>query len=179
MSSYREMDASLQLRFALSCYSNATRAPIANPPNNAQLGDSLYHAPKLHPGPCSTVGVRSRTDRQTDTHRQTRVATIHFASSTTHAKCNEPYLPLTPSRSVAALWLVLISRLAEGRRLSWPGWLVEIPRWFDRPKTVIHPSVCRGGRELNPRPSSRDSNALTTRLPSNRRVKNCSDSVDG
>jgi len=31
------------------------------------------------------VGVRPRTDRQTDT--QTRVTTIHFASSTTHAKC--------------------------------------------------------------------------------------------
>jgi len=30
--------------------------------------------------------MRPRTDRQTDT--QTRVTTIHFASSTTHAKCN-------------------------------------------------------------------------------------------
>jgi len=46
----------------------------------------LYHAPKLHPGPCSSVGVRPRTDRHTDT--QTRVTTIHFGSSTTHAKCN-------------------------------------------------------------------------------------------
>ena len=27
-------------------------------------------------------------DRQTQTHTQTRVTTIHFASSTTHAKCN-------------------------------------------------------------------------------------------
>ena len=59
--------------------------PIANPPNSAQLGGSLYHAPKLHPGLCSSVGVWPRTDRQTDT--QTRVTTIHFASSTTHAKC--------------------------------------------------------------------------------------------
>jgi len=34
--------------------------------------------------------MRPRTDRQTDrqTHRQTRVTTIHFASSTTRAKCN-------------------------------------------------------------------------------------------
>ena len=31
---------------------------------------------------------RGQTHRQTDT--QTRVITIHFASSTTHAKCNEP-----------------------------------------------------------------------------------------
>jgi len=29
----------------------------------------------------------TQTDRQTDT--QTRVTTIHFASSTTHAKCNK------------------------------------------------------------------------------------------
>jgi len=28
------------------------------------------------------------------------------------------------------LALVLISRPAEGRRLSWPGWLSEILRWF-------------------------------------------------
>jgi len=85
MSSYRGRDASLELGFALCCHSNATRAPIANPPNSAQLGGSLYHAAKLHPGPFSSVGVRPRTDRQT----QTRVTTIHFASSTTHAKCND------------------------------------------------------------------------------------------
>ena len=56
---------------------------------SAQLGGSLYHAPKLHPGPCSSVGVRPRTDRHTHTDTQTRVTTIHFASSTTHAKCNQ------------------------------------------------------------------------------------------
>ena len=66
MSSYRGMDASLQLGFALCCHINATRAPIANPPNSAQLGGSLYHAPKLHPVPCSSVGIRQRTDRRTD-----------------------------------------------------------------------------------------------------------------
>jgi len=32
---------------------------------------SLYHAPKLHPGPCSSVGIRPRTDRHRDTHTQT------------------------------------------------------------------------------------------------------------
>jgi len=37
--------------FALCCYSNATRAPIANPPNTAQLGDIPYHSPKLDRGP--------------------------------------------------------------------------------------------------------------------------------
>jgi len=33
--------------------------------------------------------MRPRTDTQTHTHTQTRVTTIHFASSTTHAKCND------------------------------------------------------------------------------------------
>jgi len=33
--------------------------------------------------------MRPRTDRHTQTHTQTRVTTIHFASSTTHAKCNK------------------------------------------------------------------------------------------
>ena len=61
---------------------------MANPPNSAQLGGSLYHAPDVHPGPCSSVGVRPRTVRQTYT--QTRVTTIHFASSTTQAKCDKP-----------------------------------------------------------------------------------------
>ena len=72
MSSYRGMDASLYLGFALSCHSNPARAQIANPPNSAQLGGNLYHAPKLHPGPCSSVGVRPRTDTHTDrqTHRR-------------------------------------------------------------------------------------------------------------
>jgi len=34
-----------KLGFTLSCHSNTTRAPIANPANSAQLGGSLYHAP--------------------------------------------------------------------------------------------------------------------------------------
>ena len=79
----------LVTRVRVMLHSNATRTPIANPPNNAQLGGSLYHATKLHPGPCSSVGVRPRTDRHTDA----RVTTIHFASSTTHAKCNKLCFP--------------------------------------------------------------------------------------
>ena len=91
-----------------------------------------------------------------------------------------PYLPstrlsaygkshpaFTPQpQSVTALWPVFISRPAEGRRLSLPGWLGEILRWFARRKTVTHPSTSRGGRESNSRPSSRKSNAITTGLPS-------------
>jgi len=50
----------------LCCYSNATRAPITNP-LSAQLG-APYYSPKLHPGPCSSVGMRPQTVRQTDTN---------------------------------------------------------------------------------------------------------------
>ena len=67
------------------CHGNATRALTANPPNSTQLGGIPYHAPKLHPGPCNSVGMRVRTDR----HTQRRVTTIHIASSSTHAKCNK------------------------------------------------------------------------------------------
>jgi len=47
------------------CHSNETRAPIANPANSAQLEGTPYHSPKLHPGPCNSVGMRRRTDAQT------------------------------------------------------------------------------------------------------------------
>ena len=40
------------------CDSNKTDAPIANLPNNAQLEGIPYHSPKLHPGLCSSVGMR-------------------------------------------------------------------------------------------------------------------------
>jgi len=45
-----------------------------------------------------------------------------------------PAFTLQP-QSIAALWLVLISR---------PGWLGEILRWLARPKTVADPSTSRG-----------------------------------
>ena len=69
--------------FALCCHSNATRAPIVNLPNRAQLGGTPYHFPKLHLGPCSNVSMRPRTG----THSR-RAWPLHFASSMTHAKCN-------------------------------------------------------------------------------------------
>jgi len=76
----------LVLGFALCCHSNATRAPIANPPNSAQLGGRLYHAPKLHPGPCNTVGMRPRTDTHTHTHthRQTDTQTHRHTDARDH-----------------------------------------------------------------------------------------------
>ena len=40
-----------------------------------------------------------------------------------------------PSQSITAVWPVLISRPAEGRRLSWPGWLGKDTRVVIPPKT--------------------------------------------
>jgi len=72
-------------------------------------------------------------------------------------------------QSVVALWLVLISRSNEGMRLSWEaefslGGLVKY-----RGGLPGHPRICHRGWKLNPRQSrlsSRESNALTTRLSS-------------
>jgi len=52
----------------LCCHSNETHAPIANLPNSAQLGGTLYHPP-------SYIWVRLvvghvATDRHTDTRDQ-------------------------------------------------------------------------------------------------------------
>jgi len=74
-------------RSALCCYSKETRAPIANPPNSAQLQGTSYYSTNLHLGPRSSVGMRRGTDRHTDT--QTAVTNIHFASATAHGKCNK------------------------------------------------------------------------------------------
>ena len=73
--------------FGLCCHCNETRTPIANPPNSAKLGGTTLTFPKLHVGPWSSVGVRRGTNTQT-TDTQTCVTTIHFASSTSHEKCN-------------------------------------------------------------------------------------------
>jgi len=45
-------------RSALCCHSNETRAPIENSPNSAQLEGTPLPFPKLHPGPCGSVGMR-------------------------------------------------------------------------------------------------------------------------
>jgi len=92
----------------LCCHSDATRAPIANPPNSAQPRGSPYHSPKLHPGPCNSVGMRPQTDRHTDrqthTHTQMRVTTIHFSRSTTHAKCNNSIIAGAMPTKICALF---------------------------------------------------------------------------
>jgi len=45
------------LRSVLCCHSNKSHAPITNPPNSTQLEGTPYNSPKLHPGPCSSVGM--------------------------------------------------------------------------------------------------------------------------
>ena len=73
MLSHSGLQESWQLGFVLCCHSNATRAPIANPPNSAQLGG----IPTIPP---SYVGVRAivwacgrgQADTQTDTHTDAR-----------------------------------------------------------------------------------------------------------
>jgi len=53
--------------FALCCHSNATHAPIANPPNSAQLG-GIPTTPQVTSGSVQYCGMRPQTDRQTDEH---------------------------------------------------------------------------------------------------------------
>jgi len=65
------------------CHGNATRAPIAKPPNiRATKGHALsYHSPKLHPGACSSVGMRPRTDTQRDKRDQYTFRVVYDSRS--------------------------------------------------------------------------------------------------
>ena len=64
-----EQASSLTLQImCICCHSNKPHAPIANPPYSAKLGGTPYHSPKLHPWPCSNMGMQQGTDRHT--HRQ-------------------------------------------------------------------------------------------------------------
>ena len=59
-------------RVRVMLHSNATRAPIANPPNSAQPGGSLYHAPSyIRVRTVVWAYGRGQTDRQTDTQTDT------------------------------------------------------------------------------------------------------------
>jgi len=80
--------------------------------------------PFLHYNMCNTY-VQSAQVR----HVLTRIT--HFYLSPTCLSTNGKSHPaFTPQpQSITVLWLILISRPAEGRRLSWPGWLVTY--WCD------------------------------------------------
>ena len=58
---------------ALCCHSNASRAPIANPPNNAQLGAASTMPPSyIRVRAVVWAYGRGQTDTQTDTHTDSR-----------------------------------------------------------------------------------------------------------
>jgi len=109
-------------------------------------------------------------------HVLTRDRTILPATHTfIHIGTSHPAFTPQP-QCITAHGLGLISRPADmGRRLSWPGCLAEILRWFARPKTVTHQSISRGGRESNSPISSRESNAVTTGLPNHSKVYSVQD----
>jgi len=89
-------------------------------------------------------------------------------------------------QSITTLWLVLIDvyRPTEGRKLSWPGWLVTYlnkvsPLGVD-PDTVTHPSTNRAQRRLTsliettmPRRQLADDRDLTCEWASLTRLEDC------
>jgi len=95
--------------------------------------------------------------------RRSGIARVNKVSrSFTHTfihKWNKPPAFTPQPQNVTALWLVLISRSTEGRRLSWFGEHGEIVRWFTRPQRSppIPVLVAAVGNR------TRKSNALTTR----------------
>jgi len=60
--------------FALCCHSNATRAPIANPPNSAQPGASPMTS-SSYIRVCAIVWACGRGQADRRTHRQTDTQT--------------------------------------------------------------------------------------------------------
>jgi len=74
---------------------------------------------------------------------------VPLSEHTAWARDAEPWLPSQPNSTTTARWQVLISHPAEGRRLSWPEWLLtyqdgipanghasqargRVSRWCDR-----------------------------------------------
>jgi len=90
--------------FVLCCHNNETRAPIANPPNSAQLESTPFHSPKLHLGPFVSVGMR----RGTHTHTQMHVTYMHFTSSTLRLTRNVIMLARVPKSAAATFEVGLL-----------------------------------------------------------------------
>ena len=65
--------------FALCCHSNETRAPVANLPNSVQLEGTPTDFPKLHPDPCSSVGMQRGTDTETETQTHRRPWALYIS----------------------------------------------------------------------------------------------------
>ena len=117
--------------------------------------------------PMCIVLIRSCWSLGTEAwHTLTRDHTVLPATHTFIHKWNELYLPLNSSRRASPHfgWYSFLVPLRVG---GWVGLCGLVKYWgcSARPKTVTHPSIRRSSRELNPRPWSRESNDLTTRLP--------------
>jgi len=66
---------------------------------------------------------------------------------------------LNPSHT--GRYSIYLPRRDDHGRLSWPRWLVTIPRWFTRSQAVSHPSTNRAQCRLT---TLIEANALTTTL---------------
>jgi len=101
-------------RSALCCHSNQIRAPIANPPNSAQLEGTPI------PFPPSYIRVRAvvRECGEGQTNTQTAVTNIHFASATPHTKCNSLCCGLQVSRRQTRLNVTTYGRRTTVRNRS-------------------------------------------------------------
>jgi len=104
-------------RSVLCCHGNETGAPIANPPNSAQLEGTPTIPPTY-----IRVCMWACGEGQTDTHRQMHVTNIHFASSATQSKCNECRWRLGALSSVARTYSFAAFGLAAGVGLHSDSW---------------------------------------------------------
>ena len=96
------------VNFEFSIYdSNETRAPIANPPNSAQLEDTpTIPQPQVTSGSVQECREwNAARDRQLQADTQTAVTNIHFASAKPQAKCNDNRL--TQYQSVTDISIAL------------------------------------------------------------------------
>ena len=86
----RVLASSLTFRIrGVCCHSNETHAPIANPPNSAQLRGTPYRYSELHTGRYSSVSMRQGTDTDRQTYRHRRDDQYAFRLAIPNAKCRE------------------------------------------------------------------------------------------
>ena len=132
--------------FTLCCRTNATCALIAKPPNSAQLGSTPTIPAKLYPGPCSSMGMRPRTDTQKDRCTWPIYISRRLRLMRNVISCVPKYTFLAGSsglhpRLYAAASVVLyckaavLDELCRGSTFSYPGsprkWLLkQVVDWW-------------------------------------------------
>jgi len=105
--------------FALCCHSNATRAPIANLPNSAQLGASPT-TPPSYVRVCAIVWAcdRGQTDKHTHRHADARDHNT-FRVVCAYAKCNPVPLPHLEGYQRFKTWtLISVTGVTSGGPLT-------------------------------------------------------------